>query len=103
MQLNKAQSYFPLLLGGLLLSAQAQTPIRHYGDPMPDAKLNAIPNLVLPALYKDRVAHPLPKMVDNTKSKYMSPMGWAIGAEACGSASAVSYIYSYEVEYQENI
>jgi hypothetical protein len=86
------------------LGAQSQTVIRQGGTPgsypnMPQATLDAIPDLVLPAQYKDRTAHPLPSSVDCSKQKYFPPHNWAINAYTCAHAVAVSYVYDFEANF----
>ena len=57
---------------------------------------NCIPELVLPARYKDRTAYPLPAKVDNSRTKYFPPILYQRGASCC-QASGVAYIFSYEI------
>jgi hypothetical protein len=93
----------PLLAWGVALPAFSQTPIRKLFDAMPDAKLASIPNFVLPAVYKDRTAHPLPSKVDNSSKQWFPPYGWTIKGWSCANASATSYAYNYEVQRQLNL
>src|SRR4051812_27962575 len=90
------------------LNVKAQTIIRQGGFPgkypsMPQATLDAIPNLVLPAQYKDRTAHPLPASVDNSKQKFFPPYGWSINGYTCAHAVAVSYIYDFEANFTKGV
>jgi hypothetical protein len=82
--------------------AGSQTVIRKAQEQMSIEKLNSIPDLVLPAIYNDRAAHPLPAAVDNSKLKYFAPTNWAIMADACANAAAVSYDYNYEVNCMQD-
>ena len=64
---------------------------------MPDDKLKAIPDFVLPDKYKDRQANPLPAAVDNSKQKHFVPIGtWAQQGNSCANAQAVTVTYGYE-------
>src|SRR3954462_4302569 len=97
-----------VILGLAFLGAQAQTVIRQGGDPgsypsMPQATLDAIPDLVLPAQYKDRSAHPLPAAVDLSKQKFFPPYGWSINGYTCAHAVAVSYIYDFEANFTNGV
>src|SRR5690242_20022559 len=90
------------------LAVQAQTVIRQGGTPgnypnMPQATLDAIPNLVLPDAYKDRTAHPLPASVDNSKKKYYPPSNWAINAYTCAHAAQVSYVYNFDANLARGV
>ncbi len=91
-----------------ILGVKSQTVIRQGGAPgdypaMPQATLDAIPTLVLPAIYKDRIAHPLPTSVDNTTKKYFPPSDWTINAYTCAHAVAVSYIYDFEANFVKDV
>lgn len=55
-----------------------------------------IPELVLPARYKDRVKYPLPNKVDNSQTKYYPPLLTQKGASCC-QAAGVAYMFSYEI------
>lgn len=70
---------------------------------MPAGKLAAIPDFVLPAKYKDRAAYPLPAAVDNSKHPFFPPYRWSIQGYSCANASAVSYLYDYEVKFANGI
>lgn len=94
------------LICGAMIPALSQTPtpVRKQFGPVTSAKLNSIPDFVLPAMYKDRTAHPLPPAADITKQKWMPPVGsWGINGWACANASAVSYAYTYEEQMAQNI
>lgn len=81
------------------LWGQSPTPIRKLFGPMTAAKLASIPDFVLPAKYRDRAAHPLPASVDLTAHKYMPPYrGWSIQGWSCANATAVSFVYGFEVQ-----
>jgi hypothetical protein len=90
------------LVSVLLASLHAQTVIRQFSQSMPTAKITSIPDFVLPEKYKDRTVYRLPTAVnhetDTASSKYMPPLNWAIGVNACGCASAVSFDYDYAVQ-----
>lgn len=86
------------------LLAQTPTPIRKLFQPMPTTKLASIPDFVLPAIYKDRTLHPLPKAVDLTTQKFMPPFkGWSIQGWSCANATAVSFVYGYEAQRALNL
>ena len=71
---------------------------------MPDAKLASIPTFVLPDRYKDRVAHPLPASVDNSKHKFFVPIGgWSQQGNSCANAQAVSLVYGFEAQSATNV
>lgn len=80
-----------------------QTPVRKSGSGMPAGKLAAIPDFVLPAKYKDRTAYPLPAAVDNSLHPFFPPYKWSIQGYSCSNATAVSYLYDYEVKFANNI
>jgi hypothetical protein len=87
-----------------VLSVQSQTTVvRPRFGLMSAAKIATIPDFTLPAIYKDRIAHPLPRAVDNTQSKFMPPMDWGIDGWACAHASATSYCYDFEAQVTQNI
>jgi hypothetical protein len=95
-----------ILICGAVIPALAQTPtpIRKQFGPVTAAKLNSIPDFVLPDKYKDRTAHPLPAAADITKQKWMPPVGsWGINGWACANASAVSYAYTYEEQMAQGL
>ncbi|MDB5049775.1 MAG: peptidase papain [Fibrobacteres bacterium] len=95
-----------IMIGGVLVPAFSQTPspVRKQFGPVTAAKMTSIPNFVLPAMYKDRTAHPLPATADITKQKWMPPVGtWGINGWACANASAVSYAYTYEEQMAQNL
>ncbi len=87
--------------------SQAQTVIRKQFGTMDANKIAAIPDFVLPAIYSDRNAHPLPAVVnhetDANYKKYMPPTGWCIDGWSCANASAVSYSYDYAVQSGLNL
>src|SRR3954467_8743205 len=99
-----------MIVGSLVIVCTAlpilsQTPSKiriQYDDPTPE-KMTSIPTFVLPAIYKDRVAHPLPASVDNSKKPWMPPYGWTIQGWSCANATAVSFVYSYEVQRMKNM
>jgi hypothetical protein len=100
------RSRFLLLLTlSVASSLQAQSKIRPTDDDMPASKLAAIPNFVLDARYKDRVAHPLPASVDNSKKPFMTPVDQWNDAQgmSCGNATAVSFTYAYSALALQNI
>lgn len=72
-----------------------QTVVRQQFGSMTTAKLATVPDFVLPAVYKDRVAHPLPAAVDNSTLKYLVT-GWTIHGWSCANATGTS-CYEYEV------
>ncbi len=80
-------------MAALVLS---QTPRKQF-EQLTTARLALIPDFVLPDIYKDRVAHPLPASVDNSKLKYFPPYNWSIDGWACANAVGASYCYNYEV------
>ncbi len=86
---------------------QAQTPVRQQFGTVTTAKFNSIPNFVLPDIYKDRTAHPLPASVnhetDAATKKYMPPLNWCIDGWSCANASAISYCYDYAVQSLTNV
>lgn len=95
-----------ILICGAVTSVLPQTPspVRKQFGPVTAAKMNSIPNFVLPAVYKDRTAHPLPAASDITKQKWMPPVGsWGINGWACANASAVSYAYTYEEQMAQDL
>jgi hypothetical protein len=93
----------PLILSLVASPSMAQTKIRSLFDPMPATKMASIPVLALPASYKDRAAHPLPRAVDNSKQKWLPPYGWSIQGWSCANATATSYVYGYEVQFNKNM
>ncbi|MDB5105928.1 MAG: hypothetical protein JWP91_3617 [Fibrobacteres bacterium] len=92
-----------VLISGAMLPALGQTPVRRQFAPVTTAKMNSIPVYTLPDAYKDRTAHPLPRAVDNSKQKFMPPWGWSIQGWSCANATATSYVYDYEVQFNRNI
>ena len=83
----------------LPLLAQVPTPQRKTDQPMPDAKLASYPNFILDPKYKDRVAHPLPRTVDNSKQPFFPPIAtWRQQGSSCANAQSVSVVYSYEAQ-----
>lgn len=89
------------------VAAQSQTVIRQGGTPgnypnMPQATLDALPNLELPAAYKDRTAHPLPSSVDLSTKKYFPPHNWSINAYTCAHAVGISYVYDFEANFAQD-
>ncbi len=93
-----------LSLAALGLEAAAQTVIRKAKEPMPDAKLAAIPDFVLPAKYKDRQANPLPASVDNSKQKHFVPLvTWFQQGNSCANAQSVTVIYGYDALNLRNV
>jgi hypothetical protein len=93
------------------VAAQAQwaspTPVRSQFGQMTTAKINSIPDFVLPAIYKDRVAHPLPAVVnhetDGVSKPYMPPVNWCIDGWCCSNASGTSFSYDYAVQVEKKI
>jgi len=74
----------------------AQTPRKQF-EQLTTARLALIPDFVLPDIYKDRTAHPLPASVDNSKLKCFPPYNWSIDGWCCANAVGASYCYNYEV------
>jgi len=95
-----------LLIVILFVSSQAQwanpSPVRGQFGQMTSAKLNSIPDFVLPAIYSDRTAHPLPAVVnhetDAVAKPYMPPVNWCIDGWCCSNASGTSFSYDYAVQ-----
>jgi hypothetical protein len=69
---------------------------------MTAAKISSIPDFVLPSIYSDRTAHPLPAVVnhetDAVAKPYMPPTNWCIDGWCCSNASGTSYSYDYAVQ-----
>ena len=81
------------LAGTISLNAQP----RQQFSGVSDVKLASIPNFILPGIYKDRTAHPLPARVDNSATKYMPPYTtWCIQGWSCATATAL-YCFNFEV------
>ncbi len=103
----KAVFRMSLILSCLLASAMAQTQIRGQFGTMTSAKIASIPDFVLPDIYKDRTAHPLPAVVnhetDAAAKSYMPPVGWCIDGWSCANASAVSFSYDYAVQTYQKV
>jgi hypothetical protein len=87
---------FSILCCVVLAATQAQTPRKQF-EQLTTARLAQIPDFVLPAIYKDRTAHPLPATVDNSKLKYFPPTNWSIDGWSCANGVGTSYCYDYEV------
>jgi hypothetical protein len=94
------------LVGFFVASSLAQwaspSAVRGQFGNMTTAKISSIPDFVLPAIYTDRTAHPLPATVnhetDAAAKLYMPPVGWCIDGWSCANASAVSFSYDYAVQ-----
>jgi hypothetical protein len=84
------------------IAINSQTVIRKQFQAPSTVKLASIPDFVLPAIYSDRTAHPLPSVVnhetDAVSSKYFPPRSWCIDGWSCANGSAVSYTYDYAVQ-----
>jgi hypothetical protein len=91
----------------LIMPCLAQTVIRGQFGSMTNAKIASIPDFVLPAIYSDRTAHPLPATVNHETDAacklYFPPTGWCIDGWSCSNASAVSFGYDYAVQTYEKI
>jgi hypothetical protein len=74
---------------------------------MTAAKMTSIPDFVLPAIYSDRTAHPLPAAVnhetDAVAKPYMPPVNWCIDGWCCSNASGTSFSYDYAVQVEKKI
>ena len=78
------------------------SPVRGQFGQMTTTKMSSIPNFVLPSIYSDRAAHPLPAVVnhetDAAAKAYMPPTSWSIDSWSCSNASGVSFSYDYAVQ-----
>jgi len=90
----------------LISNVIGQTQIRKQFGTMTTAKLSSIPDFVLPAIYKDRTAHPLPAVVnhetDAGAKTFCPPLNWCIDGWSCANAAGVSFCYDYAVQTYAN-
>jgi hypothetical protein len=93
---NITKVFLTMCFAVLAVQSQDPTPRTQFQQ-LTTARLAQIPDFVLPAIYSDRTAHPLPAAVDNSTLKYFPPYSWCIDGWSCANAVGSSYCYNYEV------